>query len=199
MDLVLHGRIQGMVGLLNLFLDDDLGYTWRQASLVLAKTQSHGVACAQSIRHWVLDFLRTQQLPHHNFKHSHSIVLEDEDVSQAIQFELGEKVKNGSVKATDLVDIIASPKIQEQFKHAGIDRPLISERTAHRWMGRLGWRYGKQKNGMYTDGHEREDVVQYRNAFVQQFKQYKRRFHLYDNNGDALPLPRGFPVPKAAG
>lgn len=55
------------------------------------------------------------------------------------------------------------------------------------------------QNGMYIDGHEREDVVLYRSAFVQRFKQYERRFHLWDDNGEELPPPRGFPVPEATG
>lgn len=199
MDGVLRGRILAMVGVLNLFLDEGLGYTWRRASLIVAKSQSHGVARARSIRHWLLNFLQTAELPHPKYRWTRSSVLEDEDISQEIQLELGERMKSGSITATDLVDVVASPKVQEQLKNAGIDKPSISERTAHRWLGKLGWRYGKQQNGMYVDGHEREDVVQYRDAFVQRFKQYERRFHLWDENGDELPRPRGFPVPEAAG
>ena len=197
-DLILCGRIQAMVGLLNLFLDEDLGYTWRKASLVAAKSQSQGksqgVACARSIRCWVLDFLRTQHLPHHKYKRTCLTALEDEDVSQDIQIELREKLKNGSIKATNLVKVIASPKLQDRFKLVGIEKPSISECTAHHWLGSLGWRYGRQQNSMYIDGHECEDVVQYRNAFVQCFKQYERHFHLWDDDGNELPKPSGFPI-----
>ena len=37
----------------------------------------------------------------------------------------------------------------------------ISERTAQRWFAKLGWKHGRNKKG-YCDGHEREDVVEYR-------------------------------------
>jgi hypothetical protein len=37
----------------------------------------------------------------------------------------------------------------------------ISERTAQRWLIKLGWVYGRNKKG-YCDGYEREDVVEYR-------------------------------------
>jgi hypothetical protein len=37
----------------------------------------------------------------------------------------------------------------------------ISIRTAIRWLGKLGWIYSRDKKG-YVDGHEREDVVEYR-------------------------------------
>jgi hypothetical protein len=198
-DLVLHGRVQAMVGVLNLFLDEALGYTWRQASLIVAKSQSGGVARARLMRHWILNFLQNNELPRPKHIGTRPTVLEDEDIAQEIQSRLGEKMKSGLIKATDLVDIVASPHMQEQLTHAGIEKPTISERTARRWLGRMGFRYGKQKNGMYIDGHERDDVVQYRNAFVQRFKQYERRFHLWDDNGEELPPPRGFPVPEAAG
>jgi len=52
---------------------------------------------------------------------------------------------------------------------------------------------------MYVDGHEREDVVKYRQAFIERWKQYEKRFHLWDNDGNPLPLPKGFPVPGAIG
>ena len=203
MDPILCGHVQSMVALLNLFLDKGLGYTWRVSSLIATKShgcgKSHGVAHARLIRRWVLNFFQTRQLPHDNYKRTPSTVLQDEDISQEIQFELGEKMKNGSFKVTDLVDIISRLKMQDRFRLAGIDKPSISERMAHRWMNGLGWRYGKRQNGMYIDGHERDNVVQYRTAFMQHFKQYKRRFHLYDDNGDELPLPHGFPIPEAAG
>jgi hypothetical protein len=50
------------------------------------------------------------------------------------------------------------------FPELGIvpKRP-ISERTARRWLIKLGWRKTVIRKGVYMDGHEREDVVKYRN------------------------------------
>ena len=112
---------------------------------------------------------------------------------------LGEKKKQGSIKATNLIDVMASTKIQDLFKNVGINRPSISKCTVHHWLGALGWQYGKQKNSMYIDGHERKDVVQYRTVYVDRFKQYEQQFHLWDENGVELPPPHGFHVPEAAG
>jgi hypothetical protein len=36
-DLVFQARISAMVGVLNLFLDPGLSYTWREASMIVAK------------------------------------------------------------------------------------------------------------------------------------------------------------------
>jgi hypothetical protein len=35
---------------------------------------------------------------------------------------------------------------------------------ARRWLCKLGWRHMELKKGVYMDGHERPDVVEYRNA-----------------------------------
>jgi len=49
LDVVLRSRITAMVGTLNLYLDPEASYTWRQASLVTSKVQGHGVHHAQNI------------------------------------------------------------------------------------------------------------------------------------------------------
>ena len=49
---------------------------------------------------------------------------------------------------------------------------------------------------MYIDGHEREDVVKYREEFVARWKEYEKRFVIYGNDGEILSQPIGFPVPQ---
>ena len=39
----------------------------------------------------------------------------------------------------------------------------MAERTARRWLVKLGWRRTRLKKGIYMDGHEQSDVVKYRN------------------------------------
>jgi hypothetical protein len=58
-DVVLHGRIEAMVRLLNLYLDKTLGYTWKRVSEVAARSEGHRASCARSTRRWVLTFMRT--------------------------------------------------------------------------------------------------------------------------------------------
>ena len=94
---------------------------------------------------------------------------------------------------------MSTPELQAQFSQSGIIKPSISECTARRWLSRLDWQYGQTRKGMYVDGHEREDVVNYRTAFVKRWEEYEKRFHLWDNNGDPLPLPKGFPILCADG
>ena len=55
-------------------------------------------------------------------------------------------------------------------------------RTAQRWLNVLGLRFGKFCQGLYTDGHERDDVVRYRTEFLQRMSQYERRMLQYSGN-----------------
>jgi hypothetical protein len=76
----------------------------------------------------------------------------------------------------------------------GTKKYTISIRTARRWLKKLDWRYGRKRSGMYIDGHEREDVVAYRSAFIDRWKSYEKRMVMYDNDGKELPRPAGFEV-----
>ena len=49
---------------------------------------------------------------------------------------------------------------------------------------------------MYIDGHEREDVVEYRNQFIKRWREYEKRMVVYDNNRNMDLIPSGFPVPQ---
>ena len=43
---------------------------------------------------------------------------------------------------------------------------MISGRTAIRWIQRLGLQYSEVRKGMFVDGHERPDVLEYRTIFL---------------------------------
>ena len=199
LDAVLRGRVVAMVTVLNLYLEESLGYSWRRASEIAAKSERRGTNRARSVRGWVLKFVRTGELPAHKLGGARWTVLDDDDVAHEMKLALSERAKNGFLTASDIVDIVSSPEMQARFSRAGIHKASISERTARRWLCKLGWRYGRHKNGMYVDGHERQDVVEYREAFVKRFKEYERQFHAYNDAGNALARPSGFAVPGAIG
>ena len=162
LDATFRWCITSMVGTLNLYLDPELQYTWQEASLVAAKSMGTGIKDgskrARNIHTWIHNYLaRDRLLTHCHGQHSKSI-LDHEDFAQDIQLHLMEIAKNGYICAQDVVDYVATPKIQEKL---GSKSHTISVQTARRWLKWLNWRYGKKPNGMYVDGHEREDVVQY--------------------------------------
>ena len=56
----------------------------------------------------------------------------------------------------------------------------VSIRTARRWLHREGFRFTEHRKALYFDGHERPDVVDYRqNIFVPQMKLHRRRIVEY--------------------
>ena len=183
LDLTLRTWLTGMKGVLNIYLDPKLNFSWTTASLMVAKIEGHGVKRARKLREWILAFAHSEVLPVHHYDQSRWNVLDDEDVAQTLQTQLLSHTKGHYITASDVVDIVAGPVMQETFLRCGISRTSISERTARRWLQRLSWRYGPMRNGMYIDGHEREDVVAYRNAFVARWKGYEKQFHTWDSNG----------------
>ena len=52
----------------------------------------------------------------------------------------------------------------------------LSERTARRWLIKLGWQRTMLRKGVYMDSHERLDVVNYRvKSFLPLMAQYEKR------------------------
>ncbi|KAI9448581.1 hypothetical protein H4582DRAFT_1796117, partial [Lactarius indigo] len=57
----------------------------------------------------------------------------------------------------------------------------LSTRTARRWLIKLGWRHTQIRKGVYMDGHERDDVVKYRQeSFLPTMKKYEERMVHYE-------------------
>ena len=77
------------------------------------------------------------------------------------------------VKAMDIVDFMDTP---EMWLRSGLKKQ-IDISTAQRWMRKLDyqWTYSELK-GQYVDGHEREDVVNYRQkVFLPRWANIKAR------------------------
>jgi len=59
----------------------------------------------------------------------------------------------------------------------------VSLRTACRWLHKEGFQYTAYKKGLYYDGHEREDVIAYRqNIFLPKMKEYSSRLVRFDRD-----------------
>lgn len=62
----------------------------------------------------------------------------------------------------------------------------VSLSTARRWLHRQGFRFTEHRKALYFDGHERPDVVEYRqNNFIPQLKEYRQRLVEYVVGGVA--------------
>lgn len=102
-----------------------------------------------------------------------------------------EIAKNGYICAQDVIHYVATPKIQEKLSSKS---HMISVQTTQRWLKWLNWQYDKKQNGMYVNGHEREDVVQYWKEFIARWKDYEKRMVTYDKDGNINFIPTGFPI-----
>lgn len=188
-DVTFRSRITAMVSTLNLYLDPDLSYTWRQSSALAAKAAGkNAISYGRSIRNWLHTYLHRKKLPLHNHGGGKSSILDDEDIRSQVQLHMMEAAKKGHITAQDLVDFIASREMQEKLP----DKLSISERTAQRWLNKMNFRYARKPNGMYIDGHERPDVVEYRNKFVKRWQRHELRMLVYDENGKECRKPVGY-------
>jgi hypothetical protein len=67
----------------------------------------------------------------------------------------------------------------------------IRARTARRWLKNLGLDHGRYSKGVYVDGHERQDVVEYRQQiFLPLWNSLKRRFVIFQEDG-SWQVPEG--------
>jgi len=51
----------------------------------------------------------------------------------------------------------------------------LLERTAWHWLYKLGWWRTRLKKGVYMDGHERDDVKEYRKVFLCDMAKFEKR------------------------
>ncbi|KAF0741541.1 hypothetical protein Ae201684P_017549 [Aphanomyces euteiches] len=58
----------------------------------------------------------------------------------------------------------------------------VSENTARRYMLAIGYKYDVWKQDVYYDGHEREDVVTYRDQFCLKWLHFFERMNTYDGD-----------------
>ena len=131
------------------------------ASIIIAKAQGCGSTHVHSIWTWVLDFVQDRKLPLHSYGYTWQTVLEGKKVVQEIQEQLSEKSKAGFINAQDVCNIVISKTFQLMLLQLGVHKPMVSLSMAQQWLTKLKWCYSKAKNGMYIDGHKRDDVMAY--------------------------------------
>ena len=92
-----------------------------------------------------------------------------EDINKKLKEYLLEQKSDVSVKK--FKEYIES----EVFPEIGIEeKKTISVKTAQVWLKKLGWYHQKHHKDIYYDGHEREDVVKYREFFLSQMQEYEK-------------------------
>ncbi len=63
-----------------------------------------------------------------------------------------------------------------------IKKDTIAEKTCQNYMYLWGYRYDERRKGIYYDGHERLDVVEYRKGWLERMFTYKKFMKEFDGN-----------------
>ncbi|OAX33831.1 hypothetical protein K503DRAFT_836237 [Rhizopogon vinicolor AM-OR11-026] len=139
------------------------GAIWSNAALQTAQFVGKGPYLSRKLRVWSKAYIEDREnlpLSKSSQEWSNSRI-EDEDLKEELRIHLQSLGKY--VTASALVKYLAKPDIQLRYNLS----QTISLKTAERWMMSCGFRWTTAQNGQYIDGHEREDVVDYRqNRFL---------------------------------
>ena len=157
---------------------------WIRASELASHTAGKGPWLARRLREWVHAFILDENdLPISQYGRWNSSILEDEDLAQEIHLHL--QSIGQYVSASDIVRYIDTKEMKERLNL----KKTITEQTARKWMKRIGYRWQKTPKGQYKDGHERADVVAYRqNIFLPAWNEIEKSTRKWDNDGTIISV-----------
>ncbi|KAH9910170.1 uncharacterized protein B0H18DRAFT_832688, partial [Fomitopsis serialis] len=153
--------------------------------------ESHRVGehetASRTLRKWCRTYLRDRDAIPIPCPNTWTVSVLDEDLAQDIRAHLWTKGKD--VKAEDIITFLDTPEIKEKYSLDG----NISLATAKRWLHSLGYRWGRGPKRQYVDGHEREDVVEYRNnIFIPAIIDMEGRLRRWTEDGVGEVIDRPF-------
>ncbi|GBC21156.2 hypothetical protein RIR_jg24235.t1 [Rhizophagus irregularis DAOM 181602=DAOM 197198] len=169
-------------------LSDENGGGKMEASLNVARMVfvDGGVWKARQIRNWANYWLLHNALPiSYQGKHQKTIrLIDDEDVAEECHAWIRDQnYKVMPIKFKEFIEHNLLAKLEINKKKT------INISTAVRWLHILGYTKQRQKQGIFYDGHERADVVQYRNDFLKQIFEYERLMSRYEGENMDRILP----------
>jgi len=141
------------------------------ASKTLAISIEKGDNQARLIRSWSQNFIIHRQIPisMHGKHQKVKSLLGDEDIHQMITEYLW------SVGCDVTVNGFKTYIEQEVFPSVGIERKkMISDNTARAWLKHFGWEFRVERKDVYYDGHERPDVIEYRQDFLNEILELEK-------------------------
>lgn len=185
LDLWRRVRIEGMVIMLNLFTNpnsrtyNEWGVSACQAAIGLGR----GNHCARRLCELNRAYLSDRNLlplnPYGDW--NRSLLVNENIVNEISIFLLS---LGNDITAGKLMEFLHRPDIKEKY---AIDRN-ITHKTACRYLQALGYRYRSTPKGQYADGHERDDVVVYRNTvFLPKWKNLSDRMATWDRELKEYP------------
>jgi hypothetical protein len=179
---ILSHCLELMRSFLTIYTNTECGKSWMAASLEVVSvfdvrhpSRKRGGYATCRLHRWTKAYIQDREtLPIDDYGKGNSSRIEDEDLKQEVLLHLQEIGKY--VRAADLSDYVNREDVKARYKLKG-----ISLATAKRWMQRLGYRWCKTPTGQYVDGHEREDVVAYRQCvFIPKWMELQNRMWTWE-------------------
>jgi len=150
--------------------------TKTDASLQSAKiVYNKGSYKAQQIRNWAKYWVENGSLPkslqgcHQKIK---SLIDDEDIIEQSLSYIRKNKGKITPNKYKNFIE-------QELFPQLKIEK-TISNKTSRIWLRKLGLVPQLRKKGIYFDGHEREDVTNYREIFLKKMAEYEKLMPIFE-------------------
>jgi hypothetical protein len=128
---------------------------------------------ARSIRQWASHFLQHSSLPTLNQGRHQKVssLVDCEDVQRECLLWL--RTTNHNLINGRSFSQWVSSELHLRLDYS--DSIKLSPRQATRWLNKLGFEYQQHKQSHNVDGHERTDVVAYREQFLQRMESYEKR------------------------
>ncbi|KAG8703595.1 hypothetical protein FRC09_004073 [Ceratobasidium sp. 395] len=162
---------------------------WPNTTFIAASQQA-AVGTGRSIWHSrrirvrIRRFIATGDSPDRKHTLSSRSLLKNEDVSGEIKIFL--QMKGKYFVAGDIVELLNDPEVKERLALT----KSITVRTAQRWLCDMEYRWRNERPGQYFDGHERVDVVQFRQSvYAPKMKALEPRMMSWDPDTGAERPP----------
>jgi hypothetical protein len=155
LDLLLRSRLEAMKQMLWCYVNPESRTydKWTASSLETATMFEKGPWFSRHLRQWAA---AEENLPFNIYGTWNKSRIDDEDLKQEILTHLQSIGK--FICAQDISRYMARREVRRRY---GMKK-VITERTARNWLHRLGYRWTLEPSGQYVDGHERDNVVKYR-------------------------------------
>lgn len=163
---------------------------WGRAARDVAASYGKSVKQAEGIKKWARRFITNRtDLPMPRLRSSRTSALGNEDFVRELQDHLQSIGK--TVRAEDIVQYLKRDDVKERYQL----QATVSLSTAKRWMKALDYRWTKTPTGQYVDGHERQDVVNYRqNTFLPAMAALEASLRVWNDGLEILPVETAQPA-----
>ena len=160
LDVQSQKRLTLLLSFLNLYMDLErrspgVAGNWTRACNSALVATGRKPSFGRTLKQWARNFIADRSdLPQPSHGGGTRSAIDDDDIQQDITIEL---LRIGKyARPEDIVKLCQTPEMIQKLEHT------ISLSTARRWLLKMGYRWSRNPRGQYVDGHERADIVDYR-------------------------------------